>query len=115
MLTIRGRTSGRPREVAVAVVRADERRWVVGAYGNVNWVRNLRRAGEATLHERHGPVRVQAIELSIEEAADFFRKPFRSFAEGLPLAARVWVPSTALEDPDGAARSFPVFELIPTD
>ena len=58
LLTVRGRTSGLPRSAAVAVVELDGRRWVIGAYGDVQWVRNLRAAGSAEIrvHGTNEPV-----------------------------------------------------------
>src|SRR5579871_139940 len=52
LLTVRGRKSGQPRTTPVAMVERDGQRWVVGTFGNVNWVRNLRAAGEAMLTRR---------------------------------------------------------------
>src|SRR2546423_14818027 len=47
LLTVRGRKSGLMRTNPVAVVARGGRRWVIGTFGEVNWVRNLRAAGEA--------------------------------------------------------------------
>ena len=49
ILTVRGRKSGEPRSAAVAVLEVGGRRWILGAYGDVNWVRNLRAAGRGTI------------------------------------------------------------------
>ncbi len=53
MLTVRGRKTGEPRTAAVAVLEVDGRRWILGAYGEVNWVRNLRAAGRGQRGRRH--------------------------------------------------------------
>ena len=50
LITIRGRKSGLPRTTPVALVDIDGRRWVIGTFGEVNWVRNLRAAGESQWH-----------------------------------------------------------------
>ena len=52
LLTVRGRTTGEPRTAAVAVAEIDGRRYVIGAYGDVNWVKNLRAAGEADIDRK---------------------------------------------------------------
>ena len=39
------------RTTPVALVEIGDRRWVVGTFGEVNWVRNLRAAGEAALSD----------------------------------------------------------------
>src|SRR5215469_5916789 len=49
LLTVRGRKSGLPRTTPIAVGEQDGQRWLIGAYGVVDWVRNLRAAGEAIL------------------------------------------------------------------
>jgi deazaflavin-dependent oxidoreductase (nitroreductase family) len=117
LLTVRGRTSGLPRTTPVAVVVIGGRRWVIGTFGDVNWVRNLRAAGEATLTTKGRPEPVQAHELSTQEAASFFkdvltpytsRVPFAGFVLGTILGAR-----EILTDPDGAAQHRSVFELHP--
>src|ERR1700731_4442713 len=60
LLTVRGRTSGLDRTTPVAVVAIGGRRWLIGTFGEVNWVRNLRAAGEATLTINRRPEAVQA-------------------------------------------------------
>ena len=49
LVTIRGRRSGLPRSTPLAIVRVDGRRWVWAPWGDVDWVRNLRAAGHATI------------------------------------------------------------------
>src|SRR5207249_11762621 len=51
LLTVRGRKSGQLRTTPVALVEVHGRRWVQSPFGDVNWVRNLRAAGEATRSE----------------------------------------------------------------
>src|ERR1051326_5092468 len=49
LLTIRGRKTGRDRTVPGGVCDRDGRNYIVAAFGEVNWVRNLRAAGAATI------------------------------------------------------------------
>src|SRR5215469_10340277 len=49
LLTVRGRKSGQPRTTPVVTAEYHSKRYLIGTFGNVNWVRNLRAAGEATL------------------------------------------------------------------
>ena len=74
LLTVRGRTSGLPRSAAVAIVELDGRRWVIGAYGDVQWVRNLRAAGSAEIRVRGTNEPVVARELDSVEATDFYAR-----------------------------------------
>ena len=52
LITIRGRTSGQPRTTPIAIIDVSGRRWVWSPWGEVNWVRNLRAAGRATITVR---------------------------------------------------------------
>jgi deazaflavin-dependent oxidoreductase (nitroreductase family) len=49
LLTVPGRKSGRPYTTPVTIVENDEGRWLVAPYGEMNWVRNARAAGQVTL------------------------------------------------------------------
>jgi deazaflavin-dependent oxidoreductase (nitroreductase family) len=117
LLTVRGRKSGEPRTTPVALVEAGGRRWTVGTFGNVNWVRNLRAAGEATLTVGRRTERVRAVELDHDQAASFFADVLVPYAGRTRLAR--WMLGSVLgardilEDPRGAAARRPVFELLP--
>src|SRR5919197_2808250 len=49
LLSVRGRKSGKFYTIPVALVEHSGTRWLVAAFGEVNWVRNLRAAGQAQL------------------------------------------------------------------
>src|SRR5258708_39219744 len=72
LLTVRGRTSGEPRTAPVAVMEMDGKRWVIGAYGAVQWVLNLRAAGEADIRLHGTTMHVRAAELDRAAAVTFF-------------------------------------------
>lgn len=118
LLTVRGRTSGLPRSAAVAVIELDARRWIIGAYGDVQWVRNLRAAGEAEIRVHGRNVPVVARELDRTEAIDFYARILPTYVRRLPwfgrLFARTLFAAAAPEvrsDPERAAITRPVFEL----
>jgi deazaflavin-dependent oxidoreductase (nitroreductase family) len=122
LLTVRGRTSGQPRTVPVAVTEADGRRWVIGAYGDVNWVRNLRAAGGGEVVLDGHPTKVTATELDQAEAEWFFRDIVGPYLRRLPRILQVLVRALfrhlapdMLTDPALAARNRPVFELFASD
>src|SRR5229473_8298871 len=73
LLTVRGRTSGLDRTTPVAVVSIDRRRWVIATFGETNWARNLRAAGNATITVNRRAEPVSARELSTTEAEAFYR------------------------------------------
>jgi deazaflavin-dependent oxidoreductase (nitroreductase family) len=120
LMTVRGRTSGEPRTAPVAVPEIDGRRYVIGAYGDVHWVRNLRAAGEAVVRLRGRDVRVNAHELTHDEAADFFGRLVPGYIGRFPWFGRAFarllfglVGPEILDDPVRAAETRPVFELTP--
>jgi deazaflavin-dependent oxidoreductase (nitroreductase family) len=118
LLTVRGRTSGQPRSAAVAVAEIDGRRYVIGAYGDVQWVRNLRAAGECQLRLHANDVPVQARELTRDEALVFFRDTLPSYVKKFPWFGRAFArllfglaAPEVIGDPAKAAETRPVFEL----
>jgi deazaflavin-dependent oxidoreductase (nitroreductase family) len=113
LVTIRGRITGRPRTVGLAVIKCDGRQWVWAPWGDVNWVRNLRAAGQATIAWRGHQEHVTATELNGSERVAFFRDVLGPLAQRIPLGAwfiRV-VDGVDLRDPVGAAEGRYVFEL----
>src|SRR5262245_47809685 len=74
LLTVKGRKSGLPRTVAVAIMERDGRRYVGSPYGIVDWVRNLRATGEALLTRSRHSEPVNAKELPQDEAALFLQE-----------------------------------------
>ena len=115
LMTIRGRKSGMPRTTPIALVEIDGRRWVIGTFGEVNWVRNMRSAGEATLAVGKRREDVRALELDEQARAAFFRDVLGPYVRRLRVGGVLLALLGArdiLADPAGAARMRPVFELI---
>ena len=117
-MTVRGRTSGVPHTFPVAVSPIDGRHYVIGAYGDVNWTRNLRAAGEATIHQKGRDLHVTAHELGADDARAFYGVQLPSYIAHFPAIGRVFgrllfgaVAPEILNDPEKAAASRPVFEL----
>jgi deazaflavin-dependent oxidoreductase (nitroreductase family) len=115
LVTIRGRKTGLPRTTAIAVLEVGGRRWVWAPWGEVNWVRNLRAAGRATIALRGREEEVRATELDESERVAFFRDVLGPFARSIPLG--YWfirlVDGVDLRDPAKVARDRRVFELHP--
>ncbi len=114
LLSVRGRKSGLIRTTPVALVEIGGRRWVIGTFGNTNWVRNLREAGEATISAGKKQEVVSAREPTRDEAAVFFGGTLHDFISHIPVGAlllRMLGARDLVEDPDGSAASRPVFEL----
>ncbi len=73
LVTIRGRKSGLPRTTPVAIIEVSGRRWVWAPWGDVQWVRNLRASGRATITARRREEEVRATELDPTQRVEFFR------------------------------------------
>src|SRR5437773_635816 len=60
LITVPGRKTGRPRSTPITMVEVDGQRYVQSPFGDVDWVRNLRAAGKATLSwgRRHETISV---------------------------------------------------------
>jgi deazaflavin-dependent oxidoreductase (nitroreductase family) len=117
LLTVRGRTSGQPRTTPLAIIEVDGRRWVWSPWGETDWVKNLRAAGEATITIRRKEEAVRAVELDPAGRLAFFRDVFRPFVRG--LRGGVWfvraLDGVDVNDPEKAAEGRVVFELRPID
>jgi deazaflavin-dependent oxidoreductase (nitroreductase family) len=115
LLSVRGRKTGVVRTTPVAMIKADGRRWIVGTFGEVNWVRNLRSAGEAVVTVGRRKESVRATELDHADAERFFVEilgpDFGRSRLGRWMIGTVLAAPELLEDPHGAAERVPVFEL----
>jgi deazaflavin-dependent oxidoreductase (nitroreductase family) len=115
LITVRGRKSGVLHTTPVALVEIDGRRWVIGTFGEVNWVRNLRAAGEATLSVGRRREEVRATELDVAAGTEFFRAVLGPYVRRLRVGGLILALLGAreiLDDPAAAARRRPVFELM---
>ena len=113
LLTVRGRKSGVPRTTPLAIIEIDGRRWVWSPWGETQWVRNLRAAGEATITVRRHDQRVRATELTPDERVSFFRETLGPFVRGLRGGVTFirLLDGVDVNDPVEAASGRPVFEL----
>ncbi len=74
LLTTRGRRSGFLRTTPVSVLDGENGRYLVSPYGEVNWVRNLRKDGFATLRRGGWIELVSVREAAPEEAGPALRE-----------------------------------------
>jgi deazaflavin-dependent oxidoreductase (nitroreductase family) len=116
LMTVRGRKSGKDYTFPVATIEASGKEYLFSPFGEVNWVANLRAAGELTLRRGRRTRRLRAVELTPEIAAPYLEEGMRSVI-GLPLFGSMitgWYGidrhSTA-EDFLAAAGQHPAFEL----
>ncbi len=111
-LEVRGRRSGKPRSIPVAVATVDGERYLVSMLGPLSeWVLNVEAAGgEAVLRRRRRePVRLVAV--PPEERAPVLREYVRIATSGrthFPVA-----PGAPLAEFAAIAEHYPVFRIEP--
>ena len=115
LVTIRGRKSGLPRTTPLAIIEVGGRRWVWAPWGEVQWVRNLRAAGRATITVRGRKEEVRATELDEAERVTFFRDVLGSVARSIPFGVQFIriADQVDLNQPIEVAKDRRVFELHP--
>lgn len=113
LLTVRGRKSGQPHTVPVTLVEQDNQRWLVAPYGVVQWVRNIRVAGTATLTCGRRSEVISITELEAREAAPVLKqyllqvrvvRPYFDVTKDAPLEAF-----------ESEAPRHPVFKITPVE
>ena len=118
LLTVRGRTSGQPRTFPITPLEANGRRYVFAAFGDVNWVHNLRAAGTGTLQRGRRREAVTAIELTPDEAAAILKIGLEAALKLKLVGSMIgsWYGVTAGSTPADyleSARIHTCFELRP--
>ncbi len=109
LLTVRGRKSGQPRTISIAIIERNGKRYLGAPFGIVDWVRNLRAAGAAILTRGRRSEAVNAIELPPSEAALVLQEEIKG---GNPFAGYFGVTAdSSLEEFERATVSHPLFVL----
>jgi deazaflavin-dependent oxidoreductase (nitroreductase family) len=109
LLTIPGRTTGRPRSVPVRPLTYDGRQWLVAPYGPVSWVQNARAAGEVTLSRGRHRWQAKATECGPDESVEVLREYVRLVPVTRPyFNARPGDPAARFA---AEAAAHPVFRL----
>ncbi|HYX50652.1 MAG TPA: nitroreductase family deazaflavin-dependent oxidoreductase [Ktedonobacteraceae bacterium] len=107
LLTVRGRKSGQPRTVPIAIMKRNGKSYVGSPFGIVDWVRNLRAAGEAILTRGRRSETVIARELPPGEAASVIREEIK---DGNPFMHYYGITAdSSPEEFERAAASHPLF------
>ena len=112
LITVPGRKTGRPHSTPITMGEFDGQRYVQSPFGNVNWVRNLRAAGKATLSWGRRQETVIATELSPEQAAPIIK----SMLPHAPKMIRDYfdvTPESSLEEIIHDAPKHAVFAIRP--
>jgi deazaflavin-dependent oxidoreductase (nitroreductase family) len=111
LLTVRGRKSGQPHTVPVRLVEQDGQRWLVAPYGPVQWVRNLRVAGQATLTRGRRSESISVTELPAGESAPILKQYLIHVADVRPYFDVT--RDSSLEAFELEAPRHPVFHITP--
>jgi deazaflavin-dependent oxidoreductase (nitroreductase family) len=111
ILTVRGRKTGRSRSTPVLLVIDGDRRWLVAPYGEREWVKNARAAGEVELTRARRTTRHSVEELAPDEAAPVLRQYLRT----TPIVKRFFgvTADAPVEAFVAEAPRHPVFRLDP--
>src|SRR5947209_15531158 len=110
LLTVCGRKSGQPHTVPVTLVEQGGQRWLVAPYGVVQWVRNIRAAGTATLTRGRRSEAISVTELEAPEAAPVLKQYLLHVSAGV----RSYFDATKdspLEAFEREAAHHPVFQI----
>ena len=116
LMTIRGRKTGRDRTVPMGVFDRNGRKYIVAAFGEVNWVLNLSAAGAATITQGNHRATYAAEQVQGEEAALVLRDCLAAYLPsplaGPMLRQRIAIDADAPLDVLAVeARRTPVFRL----
>jgi deazaflavin-dependent oxidoreductase (nitroreductase family) len=114
LLTVPGRKTGLPRTTLVAPVVVDGIRYIVQAYPDSDWVKNVRAAGHGLLTRGRRTQEVDLLEVPEEQRGVILRE----FPAQNPRGAGAFIRSGLVdsESPDSfaaAASRCPVFRAVP--
>lgn len=113
LLTVPGRKSGTPHSTPVTLVIEAGEEWLVAPYGDRQWVKNLRAAGQAQLSRGRRRRGIVAAEIPAAEAAPIIRL----YIERVPITRNFWdvTPESSEEELLSEAAVHPVFRIWPAD
>jgi deazaflavin-dependent oxidoreductase (nitroreductase family) len=77
LLTTVGRRTGLPRTTPLRLLDFDGQEWLVAPYGDVDWVRNARAAGEVVLRHGRTARTVDVFEVEPDESAPVLKEYVR--------------------------------------
>lgn len=113
-LTVPGRRSGRPRSTPVTPYEVDGQRYIVGGRSDLDWVRNVRAAGEGVLARGKRAVRVRLVDLPEAERGPILREFPAKVPNGVPMFLKTGsVTGPSPEEFAAAAPKCAVFRVEP--
>jgi steroid delta-isomerase-like uncharacterized protein/deazaflavin-dependent oxidoreductase (nitroreductase family) len=113
LLSVRGRKSGKIYTIPISLVENSGTSFLVAAFGEVNWVRNLRAAGEAQLTRRRRTEAIEVVELVAKEAAPILEQFLRETQRVSFIKPYFRVtPHSSLAEFEQEALHHPVFRIV---
>ena len=115
LLTVPGRKTGIPHTTPVAIMECNGERYIQSTFGrNIDWVKNLRAAGFATIRKGQHEERIRAEEVTSEEAAPVFQQ----YIPKVPAMMRKQLGIIIANDAPFAdfvelAKEHPMFRITP--
>jgi deazaflavin-dependent oxidoreductase (nitroreductase family) len=106
LLSVRGRKTGELRSTPVSITMVDGACYIVAAFADAAWVKNVRAAGSGSLSRGWTSEEVRLIELPVDERGPVLRGFLRQVRGGVRFFGS--------EDPDevaAAADRYPVFRV----
>ena len=111
LLTVHGRKTGKAYSAPVTLMEHDGKRWLVAPYGEVNWVKNARAAGEVNLARKGTQETLKITELGPKESAPVLKEYITRIAIVRPYFNTP--PESSLAEFEAEAARHPVFLLEP--
>jgi len=111
ILTIPGRTTGRPRSTPVSIVSVAADRYIVSTGSGTEWVRNARRSKRATLRRGRLVESIVLVELSVEQRGPILRAFPVQVPGGMSFLESVLGSKLDPEALVAAAAELPVFRI----
>lgn len=103
VLTVPGRRSGQPRSTPVTPYEVDGQRYIAAGLGQSDWVRNVRAAGEGTLHNGRRSERVRLVELPESERGPILREFPKRVPKGVAMFRKAGTVDAPTPDAFAAA------------
>jgi deazaflavin-dependent oxidoreductase (nitroreductase family) len=110
LLSVRGRTSGVERVTPVSLVTVEGTRYIVAAFADADWVKNVRAAGAGSLSRGRARETVRLVELPEAERG----RVLRAFLGQVRGGVRFF-DSANPDEVVAAAGRYPVFRVDPAE
>ena len=108
LLIVPGRASGEPRSTPISVVTLDGQRYIVSAFADADWVKNVRLARTGSLRRGREAETVTLVEVPVAHREPVLRAFLQQVAGG-----RRFFESPEPDAVVASAGRYPVFRVIP--